>query len=704
MAVLTRKRRRQIDGGGDPPAVSSAVSRESERERDGAARGAGRTEKRSSAAAAGGGAGKPPAPVETSSNDDSMGNNDDVARAKTARRCARRWGALFAARDRRRATLAAAGRRAPPDPDPNGDGDPFDCSDLVVPPPHVLVEREVEGGIRRWEELASRVVLEEDGPAVVSLGNAADGKDGSGGSTAPLRNDELLLDAKIRGNRRNQRLLPYDFDYACSRGPPGLSAGDGDGEDGEKGGGGRHRPRVLSLSDPTKTLPYEEELWRVFKSVRTSGELERIYALGDVTKDAGSGHDNSVDDVTHGCQHTLGVKNGLKEGFARYSRMDAHSLGRLRIRDRHADPSGGTERRSSAADDAARDKGAYDSGSEGADDASNELPTTIQFEILRHSQNLKRGSGPDGNRMEVELQGSQHTLLDLHRLLAESALGRDAYKKESDGGETVRAGVFFIENTFYTCGQVGESAAGAIRRWLDGREDRLVGDESEGSDSKKEEETLAEMEVRIGARITQRRYLLGLSTCQDAIPMSEARLEDLPLRLGVRYFHMLVPPPAPLCLRPNDLWSLANESAVFVTGIRTHIDASAVDSRCKRAERTKAPIVVHDTWAAPQRHFCLACNHSLASVVTVDDPLTDAASPALDRNRDRVHLQGVAMCSSCYRALHYKPNHQRGEEGHSQPLLELWSKHRASLVFPIEDYQRMATASYLDDISKNVAF
>lgn len=188
--------------------------------------------------------------------------------------------------------------------------------------------------------------------------------------------------------------------------------------------------------------------------------------------------------------------------------------------------------------------------------------------------------------------------------------------------------------------------------------------------------------------------------------MSKMNLEDLPLRLGVRYFHMFVPPPTPLHMRPDNLWSLANESAVYVTGIHTHSNASLGNDRYeeKQPMKTKAPIIIHDTWAPPQRYFCLACNYSLATVVTVNDPLTDATPPVLDRDSNKVHLEGVPMCSACYQALHYQPNNQRAGENGAQSLLELRSSHQPSLVFPVEDYQRMTTASSLDEIPKNAAF
>jgi len=623
------------------------------------------------------------APVSSPANPPSIITiNDDVTKVKTAKKCAQRWKDLFMLRDNRK-TLIDSPSAAESD---HNDRDVFDCSDLIVPPAHDLVNYEVERGIKRWKDLASRVVIEEEGPNTFvgnTEGDSADGEEG-----VPLRNRELLLDAAVRGDKRKQRLMPHNFDYACRRNPTDGPINENDGD------GPRHRPQVISLLDPTQTLSYEKELWRVFKSVKTTDELERLHALGsgaaiDGDDNEGIGH--------HGCQHTLGVKNDLKEWFSKYSRLDAHSLGRLRNRDRHSNPIGGCTL--PCASTSPLDGNHMELGCSNGRECQSPgtLHTTIRFEILRHSQNLKRGSGTDGNRMEVELHGSQHTLLDLHRLLVECSLNTASHLEGSDHNNNVRAGVFFIENTFYTCGEVGYNVGRTIVRWLDRKDD--------GS------EMMSETEERPSppdeSITTPRRQFLGLSSSENLMPMSQMKLEDIPLRLGVRYFHTFVPPPVPLHLRPNNLCSIANESAVFVTGIHTRHNTSMNNFRNEgiQSSNARVPIIIHDTWAPPQRHTCLACDYSPASVVAVNDPLTDSAPPSLDPESNQVHLQGVPMCSSCYQALHYQPSNRREEgENGSESLLELRQDHQPSLVFNIEDYQRMATASLLDKVRKSSAF
>jgi len=93
--------------------------------------------------------------------------------------------------------------------------DPFDCSDLIVPPSHELVNCEVAMGLERWRDLASRVVVEEDEPDITT--GTMNEKNRVG---APrLCDHELLIDGVHGGDRRKQRLLPYNFDYACKTEP-----------------------------------------------------------------------------------------------------------------------------------------------------------------------------------------------------------------------------------------------------------------------------------------------------------------------------------------------------------------------------------------------------------------------------------------------------------------------------------------------------
>ena len=697
--------------------------------------------------------------------------NDDVVEVKTARDCARRWSHLLEA-----GAAAVAARSTMLDTTVDDDASSmFDCTDLIVPTSHELINREVELGIRRWHDLASRVIMDDnDGE---ERRNDDDDDDDEGGTSTTMmmpprrRENDKLVDATSGGDKRKQRTMPYNFDYACkgnNGGPMMIMTGGGY----DNHNGNIHkRPRVISLLDPTKTLDYEDELYHtVFRPIHTLDELEERYALGrekiethaqvkkkmmtktttttttvkqrpgrppnaaataaassvatspleekDNTRCSNNDNNDSKNDDNgvsmqllphHGCRHTYAVKRNLREWFAKYSRIDAHSLGRLRVRDRHSAPP-------------------LLRSNNGSNTATATTTTTyVRFEILRHSQNLKRGSGVDGSRLEVELHGEQRTLLDLHRVIVESALNKEAYGVDSidndvdENNTSVVNGIFFIENTFYTCGQVGTHVAEAITCWLD--EDS--NNEGEGSTT-----TLL---------TSRRRKFLGMlpnallpsvgNSATRIIPMSEIRLEDVSLRLGVRYFHMFIPPPTPSSLhllfhghghdevddesssrKIHSSWSLATESAVFVTGIHTIPLSKSLSKRTDvNNERkddtigTKHPILIHDTWAAPQRHICYACNHSPASVVTVNDELTDAAPPGLDDRTNKIYLQGVPLCSSCYRAMHYC-RHENTDDGNRGLKLRPSENDHAFLVLSIEEYDRLVTLSSLDDSPANAGF
>ena len=179
-------------------------------------------------------------------------NNDDITKVKTAKYCAQQqWNSLFMARDYRRSLFnnnnnaSSSFTNDAVKKSHNNDAnnihtsstpqdDVFDCSDLIIPPSHELVNREVERGIQRWKDLASRVIIEEDDhePTMImgcgSLKTAQDGDDDgcdnndnyvkkNDVAVVPLRhsNHELLLDAATSGDKRKHRLLPYNFDYTC---------------------------------------------------------------------------------------------------------------------------------------------------------------------------------------------------------------------------------------------------------------------------------------------------------------------------------------------------------------------------------------------------------------------------------------------------------------------------------------------------------
>ena len=607
------------------------------------------------------------------------------------------------------------------------ENDAFDCSDLIVPSTSVLVEQQVQKAIEKWKDLDSRIVQEGDG--TFDDAGDADLPSDDDLDDAAASSQDFMVDGTMNGDRRRQRLLPPNFDYRCRNDPETNDVAKVHCEFMQPP---YYRPKVISLSDPTQTLDYERELWHVFQSMPTVESLEKIHGVENANDDDDRGRPPPR---FRGPRRTLRLKNDLKTLLVKYSRMDAHSLGRLRVRDRHSFPASPGFWAHGFGNALVRD----DFGRK--DDADRSLQTTVRFEILRHSANLKRGSGPDANRLEVELHGSHHTLLDLHRILVEcnsdcggnsfarvGAHGGKEVPENSDHEKEGPAGVFFIENAFYTHGEIGQNIGEAILHWLDGppstNENKGNGTANEDFPSKKENAATT-------SAIPPRRQYLGLPpptnemevAVQKLFPMSAMKLEDLPLRLGVRYFHAFLPSDTPSDMNGKHIWSLSNESAVFVTGIFAR-DLPSMQNRKnnpnnppmpretrnvrRRSTNSPFPIIIHDMWTSPQRPaICHACDFAVASVVSIHDELADASSlpsakPSGSGRADSdagTAFQGTPLCSGCYRELHY----QSTNEG-SRSVLELRSQHRPLQVFPVENFQRMTSAATLKEVSASAPF
>ena len=576
--------------------------------------------------------------LETESNkgsDQSLSFEEDIAKVRTAKDCAQRWSMLLMARDQRK-PLNITNHN-------NKETDPFDCSDLIVSPTAEIVEQEVSKAVQRWKDLNSRLVLEEE--------EASCNED-----TSYLRDNPLIVDGTMAGDGRRQRLLPPNFDYKCERMPNDKSADTDTGDAGQQQQN-YYRPKVISLIDPTQTLDYESELWQVFHSMPKASDLEKKYGLPE---NAGTGNNK---DGPHGCLHTLQVKKELKMLLSKHTRMDEHALGRLRVRDRHAIPM-------SLAATHLNKRVLHPNNILAETDAS--IGTSIRFEVLRHSVNLKRGSGRDANRLEVELSGSHHTLLDLHRVLVECACTADGMSsaKVNDSGSDVPAGVFFIENNLYTYGLAGEEAGRAIIEWLDGKP---YNDPAH---------TGGEMEVSVAP--SYRRKHLCISSMNATMPMSEAYMENLPLRIGIRYVHMII---------DHSSAQSGNESAVFVTDIHSHASTFPNGQGSHDQLISLAPII-HDTWTPLKpASFCSACNSAVASIVTINDKLTDlsstitSASFAGKTSSSSAEFQGVPLCVSCFRDLHY-----RAASNGKGVVLREGSAHQTHKAFAIDHYNSLTFA------------
>ena len=315
--------------------------------------------------------------------------------------------------------------------DNDDDEDPFECQSIAYPTTHAIVEMVLDESIQLWQELDDRKVArdkyedlkrkhgerqqeeveeEEDGDDGDTEENAP--MDGQSTKPSNLKKTAARKRPKIhKGGWRfsdNRLQLPEQFDYATRRSTPPEDDGSGD--------------RVISLLDPTKTLSYHQELWKLFESVPTAEQLEQEAKEG-----------------IH-LPNTEKVLAEIAEATQKNGRADIHSISRLRMSDRHGLPP-----------PASKSNNRYES--------RNNHVSTIRFEFWRRQ--LKRGVAPDCNRMVLEYLDSQ-SLLDVHNHLVE--LSEDYLW--TNNVDEVASGFFFIEEVFYTVGCV--DYVGPILNWIDG--------------------------------------------------------------------------------------------------------------------------------------------------------------------------------------------------------------------------------------------
>lgn len=293
---------------------------------------------------------------------------------------------------------------------------------------------------------------------------------------------------------RNHVRLPDHFDYTTQGDPP-VDNNDGD--------------RVVSLEDPTEHLSYERALWDLFASVPTASDL--------------------LSRQVHELKRTNEVLEEISQGFKDYSRIDGHSLSRLRMKDRHGLP---------------------------PSDSPHQVPTIV-FECWRRLPG--RFGAIEPHRMVLEFLGTQ-TLLDLHRSIIELTDDRLWNRSRSAQEDTIDSGFFFMEGIFYSVGTVDYVTP--IRSWLSCNE-----------------------------KSASRLKYLGLKGVSlSSRPMQGIALQDLEMRLGVRYVHV----------HHGDV-----ECSIYL-----------IDRKISPKQVTYP--LIHDIWTPPFATSvdCEACRTRTATVVT----------------------------------------------------------------------------------------
>jgi hypothetical protein len=494
--------------------------------------------------------------------------------------------------------------------------DPFDCACLAVPPTFDLVQDVATRFVQEWRDLDERKVV-ADGVVVhqpsVAQGDGDEDEDEDEEGTSspgPRKKPRVETAASAAASSVLSRpvwyekhvRLPEHFDYASRQSePPVAQTGD---------------DRVISLTDPNQLLSYHEELWNLFRSIPTVAQLQEdaVTATATTTTTTTVPEEEGASHSYSSCmQHTQKLQNEITDTLVVYPRLDGHALSRLRFNDRH-DP---------VPLPAATMPTNTDTTTDTNDWTHFGWTPTIRFECWRRQP--RRGTTPDPHRMVLEFSGSQ-TLLDFHRAIVELAedelwsssnhtTATTDTDTDTDTTTTTTApqnahggadksvmdhddssGFFFLEGIFYTTGSVDYTSP--IVTWLQ-------------SGSRKEQDQRA-AHLGLPLRVT----VTDASSSSD-VPfpvrsMADTLLEDLSLRLGIRYLY---------CCH-GDV-----ECSILCTDRRL----------VPKSTTTRYPIV-HDIWMPsyliPE---CEACRHRVAVIATSTECQETGGH--------------VALCEDCSRQL-----------------------------------------------------
>jgi hypothetical protein len=483
------------------------------------------------------------------------------------------------------------------DDDDDDDDDPFNCKSIAVLPTHDIVENALKEYVKEWKQLDDRKVnkVAKVSTKDIELNDSDNNDDDDGNISVNTANNTKITKTKHHAggwrSMDDKRLsLPERFNYAGG-GPP---------DDDDDGG-----DRVISLDNPTQTLSYHKELWKLFNSIPTYRQLEDMARSG-----------NQVNNTLRMYQETHAVKAGT---------ADYHALSRLRMPDRHGLPPYYAQQSSRKQRLTTTTTTTNNNNSNSQTDTT----STITFEIWRRQP--KRSCTSDCNRMVLEFRASQ-TLWDLHMILSQMAEdelwnavvaagagaagdnntctenddtdiattninnsssqnnGNDEDKNDNDGGEDTHqreqpSGCFFIENNFYKTGSVDYTKP--IMDWIDNNSNKPN---------------------------PIRRGYLGISSSKPITndkTMKETKFSQVPFRLNIRYYHAC----------HGDV-----ETAVML------VDRKLIHFNRDENESDNKVVypIIHDVWTAPRVPavpLCDACQIYQAVFVTSTDCNTTDGGP-----------------------------------------------------------------------------
>jgi hypothetical protein len=197
---------------------------------------------------------------------------------------------------------ASSSSRASRNDDERKDGaaDPFDCSSLAIPPTHTLIDNKVLEFIEEWRKLDERKILSSEDLTQIEGEDENDNNNNDDDDTA--RPHKKARTEKLPKWYVDRTRLPEQFDYESKSSDPPLDDGRGD--------------RVVSLEDPTQTLSYHTELWKLFQNVPRATQIET-----DATAHCNLPHLQAL-------QQEMAKSGNIRP-------IDAFALSRLRYHDRH---------------------------------------------------------------------------------------------------------------------------------------------------------------------------------------------------------------------------------------------------------------------------------------------------------------------------------------------------------------------------------
>eukprot|EP00429_Kryptoperidinium_foliaceum_P015480 CAMPEP_0176029090 /NCGR_PEP_ID=MMETSP0120_2-20121206/14289_1 /TAXON_ID=160619 /ORGANISM="Kryptoperidinium foliaceum, Strain CCMP 1326" /LENGTH=490 /DNA_ID=CAMNT_0017362311 /DNA_START=134 /DNA_END=1602 /DNA_ORIENTATION=+ len=406
--------------------------------------------------------------------------------------------------------------------------DPFDCSDIRFPSRVESVERVVKEYLRRWRQLDDRKIVSKDDlpmpPSSMKERGTAE-TEASNKKVTFAKNEEEDDEDEGNTNSTGKKRKKFHGGWRLVEDRLRLPYNfDYATEGSEPEDDGFSGDRVLSL---TSLLPLHQQS----STQSYEKELWKLFASMPSAKQIKD--ELQGDDGIAQLSHTISVKKQIDK-IPNSATTDPYLLARMRMADRHGLPPPETTTKPT----------------------SSLLPDTLMLRFECWRQQVKKPPSPDSNRLVVELCGDQ-TLLDLHGALvqlAEDFLWEDAACSDS---QLKHSGCFCIEDQIFTHGPVDYSKA--IIDWIDGGN----ADHPHAA----------------------RRGYLGIPSLKKFLPkpMKETRLKDIPMRLGIRYYH---------CCH-GDV-----ETAVFL-----------VDRRWTApAKNTKYPMI-HDVWTPTPSNLpiCDAC-------------------------------------------------------------------------------------------------